>query len=77
VIDAVTQDPVSGAEVYVDHVGYIENGGVAIVPLESIVYHKAKVGNTWSEKTGKEVDETWTECTYQWDGVDFSLPDYE
>ena len=77
VVDAVTQDPVIGAEVYLDHVGYIENGGTAIVPLGSTVYHKAKVGDIWSEKTSKEVDESWTECIYQWDGVGFSPPSYE
>jgi len=33
VVDAVTQEPVSGAEVYVDHVGYIENGGTATVDM--------------------------------------------
>ena len=38
IVDAVTQDPVIGAEVYVDHVGYIENGGTAIVPLGSTIY---------------------------------------
>jgi len=77
VVDAVTQDLVSGAEVYVDHVGYIENGGTAIIPLGSTIYHKAKVGSTWSAKTSKEVDESWTECIYQWDGVDFGQPNYE
>jgi hypothetical protein len=77
VIYGVTGDPVSGAEVYVDNVGYIENGGTVIVPLGSTVYHKAKVDSTWSDKTGKAVDETWTQCTYEWDGVDFSPSSYE
>jgi hypothetical protein len=77
VIDEVTQDPVSDAEVYVDNVGYIENGGVAIVPLESAIYHKAKVDDTWSEKTAKEVNETWAECTYLWNGASFNTPNYE
>jgi hypothetical protein len=77
VIDSVTQEPVNGAQVYVDHVGYIENSGTVIVPLECTVYHKANVDTTWSDKTGKEVDETWTECTYEWDGNGFSIPSYE
>jgi hypothetical protein len=77
VIDEVTQDPVSDAEVYVDNVGYIENGGVAIVPLGSTIYHKARLGDTWSEKTSKEVNEAWAECTYEWNETGFSPPSYE
>jgi hypothetical protein len=77
VVDIVTQEPLSGAEVYVDHAGYVVNGGMVIVPLDSTIYHKAKVGYTWSEKTSREIDETWAQCTYIWDGVGFSPPNYE
>ncbi len=77
IIDEITQDPVPGAQVYVDHIGYIENGCMTVVPLMSTVYHKANIGDIWSEKTGKEVDETWTLCLYQWDGSEFSIPNYE
>ena len=77
IIDEITQDPVYGAQVYVDHIGYIENGGMTIVPQMSTIYHKANIGDVWSEKTSKEADETWTLCLYQWDGTEFNTPDYE
>jgi sulfur carrier protein ThiS len=77
IIDELTQDLISGAQVYVDHIGYIENGGNTVVPLMSTVYHKANIGDVWSEKTSKEVDEIWIQCIYQWDGSEFSLPSYE
>ena len=77
IIDELTQDLIPGAQVYVDHIGYIENGGNTVVPLMSTVYHKANIGDVWSEKTSKEVDEIWIQCIYQWDGSEFSLPSYE
>jgi hypothetical protein len=73
----VTLEPVSGAQVYLDYVGYVANGDTVIVPLESVVYHKANVGSTWSNKTSQTADGTWTACIYQWDGIDFISLSYE
>ena len=77
VVDSNTKDPIGGAQVYVDNVGYISNSGTIIVPFGSTIQHKAKVGNTWSAVNSKLIDASWSKCTYEWDGVGFSPPGYE
>jgi hypothetical protein len=69
-------NPVSGAQVQVDYVGYVANGGSIVVPAGSTPYHKANVGTVWSVKTGEAVDGTWTTCTYVWTGSVFNSPSY-
>jgi len=67
---------VTGAQVYVDYVGYVENDGQRTVPLSSTIRHKAKVGNVWSAKHSKLVAKTWNIVKYVWDGSSFSGPTY-
>jgi PKD repeat protein len=76
VVHSGTTDLVSGAQVYVDSVGYTANGDVATVPVESTIHHKAVVDGTWSPKTNKFVDSTWNIVLYEWNGVEFNLPGY-
>jgi VCBS repeat-containing protein len=76
VLHQSTTNPVIGAQAYVDHVGYVDNGGEIVVPSESTIRHKAKVDSTWSAKTSKAIDGSWTECTYEWNGAIFSDPYY-
>ena len=76
IVAPVTHNPVSGAQVYVDNVGYVANGGSIVVPAGCTVYHKANLGSTWAAKTSKDVDGAWSKCTYQWDGAVFSEPSY-
>jgi PKD repeat protein len=71
-----TTNPVIGAQTYVDHVGYVDNGGEIIVPADSTIRHRAKVGSKWSGKTSRAIDGSWTGCTYEWNGATFNEPFY-
>jgi murein tripeptide amidase MpaA len=68
--------PVSGAQAYVTNVGYVNNNNAIVVPLNSTIQHKAKVGNILSTVNNKLVDNSWNSCTYLWDGSTFSNPSY-
>ncbi len=76
VLDSVTHNPVIGAQVYVDHVGYVDNEGTITVPNGSTIQHKANMNSTWSVEDGKEIDESWDGCIYEWDGVVFGASTY-
>jgi PKD repeat protein len=76
IVHSGTTDLVTGAKVFVDSIGYVTNGGIVTVPMESTIYNRAIVGNTWSAKTSKLVDKTWNLILYEWDGVEFHGPSY-
>jgi hypothetical protein len=58
---------VDGAQIYVDYVGYVSNGGTVTVPDTSTVRHKAVKDGVWSWKDSKKVDCTWSTATWKWD----------
>ncbi len=67
---------VSGAQIYVYHVGYIANDGTCTVPMGSTVYFKGKVGSTWSTKYNKLVEKKWNLAIIEWDGSAFTGLNY-